>query len=110
MIHRLESRVDKEEVSITGCPEGADVENLLTKEQFDMIIVDNLGKDTEAVCRDAVCIGKAPVTLMVREKGVDWKNLRHLNVDGYLPDEAGSVELMARIRAYSRRKSVICRA
>jgi DNA-binding response OmpR family regulator len=106
MLHRLTARVDKDEVSLTDCSEASAAENILGKEQFDMVIVDNLVKDAEAICQDVFDAAKVPVALMLRESGADWRKLRKLNVDGYLPDEAGSAELMARIKAFSRRKPI----
>jgi DNA-binding response OmpR family regulator len=104
MIHRLKARVDHDEVSITGCTEASEAFSFLKQDEFDIIIVDNLMKEAQSVCRNAVGLAKAPVTLILQEKAADWQKLRGVVVDGYLPDEAGSVELMARIKAYSRRK------
>ncbi len=105
MLSRLTARLDLSEVDVTVCTESSKAVEALNKEPFDMVIVDSLAVNAEIVCRDAFFTAKAPVALMLSEFAADWKKLLILSVDGYLPDEAGSVELMARIRAFSRRKS-----
>jgi len=84
------------------------VVTLLETEPCDIVIVDNLMKNAEAICETAAVITRAPVALLLRESVADWKKLRSLEVDGYLPDTAGTLELMARIKAFSRRKPVCC--
>jgi hypothetical protein len=44
---------------------------------------------------------------MLPEASADWQKIRHLTVDGYLPDVSGRDEFMARIKALMRRKSVM---
>jgi DNA-binding response OmpR family regulator len=109
MLHRLISQVDEDEVEVTGCSGVAEAVDKLSKEHFDMVIVDHFVKDAELVCRNAVNITRVPVAVMMQEKFADWKALRKLEADGYIPDDKGSEELMARIRAYSRRSSAIQR-
>jgi DNA-binding response OmpR family regulator len=107
MLHRLVAQVDENEVAVTGCSETAEVTERLSKEHYDMIIVDHLVKDAEQVCRDVINGIHVPVAVVMQEKLADWKALRKLEVDGYLPDDKGSDELMARIRAYSRRYAAV---
>jgi DNA-binding response OmpR family regulator len=104
MLRRLLSRVDAEEVSITGCSDAWKATYLLEQEQFDIVIVDHLIKDAQAVCKLHYEIAKVPVALMPGDKWIDWHCLRGLEVDGYLPESAGSSKLTARIKACSRRK------
>lgn len=104
MLRRLAFRLNREEISITGCSSVADATGILTREHFDMVIIDNLIKDLEAVCRNTATLAKAPVALILQEKTADWRKAQNLIVDGFLPDEAGSLELTARIKAYLRRR------
>jgi hypothetical protein len=107
MLERLRRRLDHDEISLRSCSAAIDVPDILHKESVDMVIVDDLSTETEAVCQNAVHAGRAPVAVMFRRYGTDWKKLRTLAVDGYFPDEAGRLELMARIRAFSRRNSLL---
>jgi DNA-binding response OmpR family regulator len=106
MLYRLSARLNKDEVILTGCSEASETIAALSKGLFDMVIVDHLARDAETICQAAVSSTRVPVVLMIRESDADWKQLRRLEVDGYLFDEAGSLEMMARIRALSRRKAV----
>jgi DNA-binding response OmpR family regulator len=104
MLQRLSARLNQNEVCFKCCSTAYDLPEILQQEPFDMIIVDNLFIDTEAVCKNAVNAGKMPVAVMFNKYGIDWKKLRTMEVDGYFPEEAGSPELMARIKAFSRRR------
>ncbi len=104
MIRRLSSRIDDEKVTMTSCNTGSEAADWLAKELFDMVIIDNQVENADVICKEAAGAANGTVALMLREKAVDWNKVRGLNVDGYLPDEAGAAELMARIKAYSRRK------
>ena len=102
MLHQLENQVDPDEVSITGCSEASTVADLLKKEQFDLVIIDNGVKDLETICQAAFQTASAPVAVMLREQFADWKKLSTLEVDCYLAEGAGRDELSARIKACSR--------
>ena len=103
MLRRLMSRVDKDEIAVTGCNETTEAIDKLRKEKFDMVIVDNFVRDAEQVCLQTINYTQVPVAVMLQEKIADWSALQNLEVNGYLPDEGGRDELMARIRAFSRR-------
>jgi DNA-binding response OmpR family regulator len=106
MLRRLATQIDTEDISVIGCVEAAKAANFLSEEDFDLVIVDSLLPDSQTICQNAANLTSAPVTLMLRETAADWKKLRNLGVDGFLPEEAGNAELIARIRAYCRRKPV----
>ena len=108
MISRLTDLVNQEEVKITGYSEASAGITLLEKEPFDIIIIDNLAKDAESICQNAICLATAPVALFLRESVADLHKLRDVEVDGFLPDGTGRAEFMARIKAFFRRKT-ICR-
>ena len=102
MLHRLVSLVDEDEVTVTGCSEAEEAYLKLNHEHFDMVVVDHVAEDAAQVCREAADVN-VPVAAIMQEKFADWNVLRKLDVDGYIPDDKGSDEMMARIRAYSRR-------
>jgi DNA-binding response OmpR family regulator len=105
MLHRLTARLDHDEVSLKSCSSTSEIPQILEQEHFDVVIIDDLFNDTEAICQNADQAGKTPVAVLFRKTQTDWKKLKTLDVDGFFPDEAGRPELMARIRAFSRRRS-----
>jgi len=107
MLQRLIARANPDEVSITPCTETSTAAEILQKEQFDMVIVDDSAQDAEFVCHRLTTGAGLPVAVMFNHNIVDWKKLRFLEVDGYLPEEASGPELMARIKAFSRRQIAI---
>ena len=109
MLQRLIARANPEEVTITACSESTTADDVLQKERFDMVIVENSFEDAEGICRNITNKAGLPVAIMFQPYSTDWKSLRTWEVDGYLPEEAGSAELMARIKAFSRRKPVAVR-
>ena len=76
---------------------------LLQRDQFDLFVVDSSTEGTEAICYRISEGGSAPVVLMVGQKQQDWKEMQSLDVDGYIPQEVKGTELVARLRAISRR-------
>ena len=107
MLRRLIAQVDKYEIEITSCTDAAEATNELSQKYFDIVIVDYFVKDAEQICRNAINITHIPVAVMMQEKFADWKSLRRLEADGYIPNDKGIEEMMARIRAYSRRRMVV---
>ncbi len=104
MIHRLSAKIDPDDFVVTGCHNPAEAAEILEHLQFDMVIVDNLVDNARLVCRNTAILSSTPVALLLQEKPVNWKGLGALNVDGFLADGGTNAELMARIRAYIRRK------
>ena len=76
---------------------------LLKRGRFDLVTVDCPLEAAEATCHRLSKAGDAPVVLMVGQKQRDWKRMRSLDVDGYIPDEVNGPELAARLKAVSRR-------
>jgi DNA-binding response OmpR family regulator len=107
MLSRLLSQVEEDEVSIIGCEEFSETLDKMNAEQFDLIIVDCFAENAGQVCQNAFHNTLMPVAALIQEKYADWNTLRKLEVDGYIPDDKGSDELMARIRAYSRRYAAV---
>jgi len=76
---------------------------LLKRNQFDLVVMDSSTEGAEATCHRVSEAGNAPVVLMIGQKQKDWKKMQSLDVDGYIPQEVNGVELVARLRAVSRR-------
>lgn len=89
-------------VSITEAPE---VVALLEQKRFDLVVVDASVEKAEVACRSISQLGHIPVALIVKKRQANWKELKSLDVDGYLFDRVGGVELAARLQAIVRRRS-----
>lgn len=79
------------------------------QERFDIILVDSLTEEAGKACQYMFKIACAPVALLVRENDNDWKKLSNLEVDGFIFERSGSTEMIARIRAISRRRIMASR-
>jgi DNA-binding response OmpR family regulator len=107
MVRRLSAKIEPEQFEVTGCNNPTEASNLLEHEQFDMVIVDNLADNAEMVCKSAATAGGIPVTLLLQEKPVNWSNLGASSVDGFLTDAGTNAEMIARIKAFMRRKPIV---
>jgi DNA-binding response OmpR family regulator len=105
-IRRLNELVKSEDVLIIGYTDPQETLSLLENRTYDMIVVDYRAAESDAVLRTAFCFAEAPVAVLIDESFTDWRKLRDLPIDGYLPDGAGSIEFIARLKAFLRRKPV----
>lgn len=87
-----------------ACPsEVLEAVTLLKRDQFDLVVVDSSTEEAEAACHRVNEAGNTPVVLMIIRKQHDWKKMQSLGVDGYIPQEVEGAELVARLKAVSRR-------
>jgi len=87
-----------------GLPEIQNAVEILKKESFDIIIVDSMMKDVDSICQHICEITCAPIVLLIKGNEANWKNIRSLEVDGFVHEDSGEIELVARLKAISRRK------
>ena len=90
--------------------EAPEVVALLEQKRFDLVVVDASVEKAEVVCRFVSQLGHVPVVLMVKKRQANWKELKSLDVDGYLLDGVGGAELAARLRVVVRCHSSAKRA
>lgn len=90
-------------VSFTEFPEALVI---LKQEKFDLAVIDSQHNEARLAIQSIAQLGCAPVALLIRENETNWKNLRSWDVDGFVPEESGKVEFVARIKAISRRASL----
>jgi DNA-binding response OmpR family regulator len=105
-LKRLSDLVKSENIRIVGFSDPSATLDLLESISFDLVIVDNQAADSEAVLRTTFCFAEAPVAILLQESISDWRKLRNLPVDGYLPDGVGSIEFLARLKAFLRHKPI----
>ncbi len=89
---------------VTRLPDEAEKAAVLLKlDEFELVIVDGLAEDAEAICHCMNEFRNIPLVLIVRESGTDWRRLSLINASGYIPEETGRAELAARIKSVIRR-------
>ncbi len=87
-------------VDFSRLPEAIDAADL---EEFDVAVVDSMMREADTLCRHISASRNVPVLAMIRGADVDWKKLQSLNADGYIPQDIGPSEFLARVRAILRR-------
>jgi DNA-binding response OmpR family regulator len=75
----------------------------IQQDKLDLVLVDIMHEEARSACAELMQISSAPVALMVREARVDWKDLCSWPVDGFVSDDAGKIEMVARVLALTRR-------
>ena len=76
---------------------------LLKQDKFDLVVVDSLARGIETTCRRIRELGRVPIVLMIGQRQVNWKEIESLDIDGYIPQGVNGAELVARLRALTRR-------
>ncbi|MFC1947704.1 hypothetical protein ACFLXY_07290 [Chloroflexota bacterium] len=77
--------------------------NLITEEKYDLAIVDSRSDNANQACRYIRENWDIPLVLVVDSLEADWKWLKPIEADGYIPEVKQSGELSARARALLRR-------
>jgi DNA-binding response OmpR family regulator len=105
-VKRLTECVDNAGIVLVTLTDAPEAVALLKQERFDIIVIDSLLSEAYSAIQSITELGCAPVALLVRENETNWKSLRSWKVDGFVNEEAGKIELVARIKAISRRASM----
>jgi DNA-binding response OmpR family regulator len=71
---------------------------------FDVALIDSHHSDAKSVCMALYKNRNIPVVLVIKKTEANWKNYLGWKVDGFVAEECGKIELMARIQAIIRRK------
>ncbi len=86
------------------CPSDLlEVTTLLKQDKFDLVVVGSLAKGVETTCHRIREVGSVPIVLMIGQERPDWKEMQSLDMDGHIPHGVRGAELVARLRAVSRR-------
>ena len=104
-VQKLTASLDGKGFDLVCLTEAPEVLALLEQKGFDLVVVDASVEKAEVVCRAVSQLGHVPVALMVKKRQANWKELKSLDVDGYLLDGVGGAELAVRLRAVVRRRS-----
>ena len=104
-VEKLTASLDGKGFDLVSLTEAPEVLALLEQKRFDLVVVDASVEKAEVVCRSVSQFGQVPVALMVKKRQANWKELKSLDVDGYLLDGVGGAELAVRLQAIVRRSS-----
>jgi DNA-binding response OmpR family regulator len=77
--------------------------SLLRKEKFDLALLDGYNENLESNCYRITWQCHTPVALIIKGTEADWNILRSLDVDGFIPEEARNIELIAHFTAIAKR-------
>ena len=104
-VQKLIASLDGKGFDLVSLTEAPEVVALLEQKRFDLVVVDASVAKAEMACRSVRQFGHVPVALVVRKRQANWKELKSLDVDGYLLDGVWGAELAARLQAIVRRRS-----
>ncbi len=104
-VQKLTASLDGKRFDLVSLTEAPEVVALLEQKRFDLVVVDASVEKAEVVCCSVSQLGHVPVVLMVKKRQANWKELKSLDVDGYLLDGVGGAELAVRLQAIVRRSS-----
>ena len=79
------------------------ITDVYLKENYDLAIVDSRSGDANMACRYIRENWDIPLVLVVDSLQADWKGLKPIEADGYIPSVNKNRELSARSRALLRR-------
>lgn len=96
--------INNHNIELKSLSEIDDVVSNLIGGQYHIVIVDSLYDNADTACFKLCDMATVPVALLIRQSKVNWNRLYALNVDGYIFEESGKTELLARLKAIARRK------
>jgi DNA-binding response OmpR family regulator len=102
-LKRLNACTVNNGVDIVGLSQTPEAIALLQSERFDVVLIDSLLEEAANACRYICDIACIPIAILVRETEANWQKLCSWEVDGFVPEESSKIELVARIKAISRR-------
>jgi DNA-binding response OmpR family regulator len=103
-IERLCSSISSPAIIITRLPNVPEALDILKRESFNVVVIDSLHEEAQLACQSISKVSLIPIALLVTDKGTNWDKVYYWNVDGYVSEESGNTEILARIKAISRRK------
>lgn len=103
---RLRSRLVAEEFELYFVTDIIEARRFQDSSKVDVILIDSLF-DTSLEAYHFFCLQQqTPVVLLLHGPEVNWKTLKNLHVDGFIPENSGNPELIARIKAVARRSTI----
>jgi DNA-binding response OmpR family regulator len=103
-MQRIAACVSHGDINILSVSQIPEAKTRLQNGIFDVILVDSLLDEAEAVCRSFYELSKIPVILLIAGSETNWPHFCAFKVDGFLSEDSSNIELIARIKASARRK------
>lgn len=103
---RLQSRLISHEFELFFITDIGEAYRFQSSNQVDVILIDSLFDRAGEAIHAFGLQPQIPVVLLVHEPVGNWKTLNHLHADGYIPENSGNSELIARIKAIARRSTI----
>ncbi len=104
-IIRLNTCLDSNSVDLIGLSKIPEAIARLHQERFDVILIDSLLEEAGETCHCICEMTRAPIALLVKETEANWKKLGGWEVDGFVAEGSSKAELVARMKAISRRRT-----
>jgi DNA-binding response OmpR family regulator len=104
VIRRVSYALTNSGISLTVANNISDAIQLMRKDKFDLALVDGYMEELETICYRITWQCRLPVVLIINGTEKDWNLLRNLDVDGFIPEEAGHTELVAYFSSIVKRK------
>jgi DNA-binding response OmpR family regulator len=101
---RIAALLAGEGVDVAGVCNLSQVVALLEQGSVDLVVLDPSLEGSELLSRCLGEFGGASAVVAMSSSETDWERLQSLDFDGYIPEEAGNAETVARIRAVVRRR------
>ena len=102
---RVSDALADSNVSITVQSNYSDAIRLLQKERFDLSLVDSHLDNLQSTCDRITWQCRVPVVVIVNGKETDWSILKTMDIDGFIPVEAGNTEILAYFNSIARRQA-----
>lgn len=98
-LSQLADFTPRDNVQVVRMAEIPEALPLIEKMDFDIVVLGGLNGNTESACRSVKKVSHTPVVLAVNPAQADWKQMESLGMDGFISDQIGQVQLLARLRA-----------
>jgi len=103
MTERLVDLLAQQGVDVMTVTNMSQVASVMQGGNVELVVLDPLAIEAEALSSCLRAVSAGPVVIALSNRQTDWERLQSLAIDGYLPEEAGNAEVLARMRAVIRR-------
>jgi len=104
-LHRLKAWIRSSNINMAGLSSTKDAVHLLNLQKFDLIVVDSSFNEAAIACDLIYETMSIPIALMIKNRHVDWQRFLTWKVDGFINENTEENELIARIKAFTRRNT-----
>jgi DNA-binding response OmpR family regulator len=106
VICRVSNALAEINVSITEQNNNSDAIKLLRKERFDLSLIDGQLENLKSTCDRINWQCRVPIVVITNNNETDWRILKTMDIDGFIPVEAGNSEILAYFNSIARRYNV----